>query len=390
MTFFSDRLSFRSYIPILFYLLMLLGVSIVSYKKPSYNWDMLAYAAVVLQYNHQEKDVHQQVYQLAAQQLPANTYNTLAGGSNLLRKRWASDAGAFRQVLPFYVVKPLYTIMVYSLFKLGFPVYKATVIPSILAYLLTGILLLVWMSRHLKIVPATLICATIMLLPPILEAATLSTPDFLAGMLLFYAIYFLTEVESINGFFLLSLLSVMSRIDFILPLMVLLISHTLVIKSLSIRKTIFLMSVAVITYLLISYNAHSYGWNILYFPSFINTLNLHHNVQSVFTIKDYWEILKAQIMTGLYHSHCAWLLLISILTLLQSNKLELKSSKHVLILGSLLVALAVRFLLQPVIADRFYIGYYMVFLCLFIIKLFSRLTDEARMKIATKQNDFVK
>jgi hypothetical protein len=352
---------------------MLLGLSILSYKKPSYNWDMLPYTAVVLQYDHQVKDIHQQVYQLAAHQLPADTYNLLAGNSNQDRKRWVDDAGAFRQTLPFYVVKPFYTFIAYVFFKLGLPIFKATVMPSIIAYLMTGGLLLVWLSRYLKIVPATVTCLIIMMLPPILEASKLSTPDFLAGMLMFYAIYFLIEIESINGFFLISLLAVLSRIDFILPLLILLISLALFKKSLSIKKLIFLMCIAVSIYLLISTNASGYGWNILYFPSFMQTLNRHHDVRSLGMGHEYWEILKAQVMTALYHSNCAWLLLISVFTLLQYSINEMKSSKYVFILGSLFVTLVVRFLLQPVIADRFYIGYYITILSLFIIKTSSHL-----------------
>jgi hypothetical protein len=267
------------------------------------------------------------------------------------------------------VVKPLYTLLAYSFFKLGLPVFKATVMPSVIAYFMTGFLLLVWLSKYLKLVPATIICLIIMLLPPIAEAAKFSSPDFLAGMLVFYAIYFLAEVGSINGFFIFSILSVLSRIDFILPLLILLISLTFLAKSLSIGKMMFFMCIAMITYLLISSNASSYGWNIWYFPSFINTLNPRHDVGSVFTFKDYWEVLKAQVFTAIYYSHFAWLLLFSILTLLQYSANELKSRNQVQIVGSLLVALAIRFLLHPVIADRFYIGYYVAILCLFIIRL---------------------
>jgi hypothetical protein len=376
-------MSFRLFIPVLFYLLMLLGLGILSYEKPDYNWDMLPYTAVMLQYDHPVKDIHQQVYQLAARELPADMYNLLAGNSNPDRKKWREDAGAFRLLLPFYVVKPFYTFIAYAFFKLGMPVFKATVMPSVIAYLMTGMLLLVWLSKYLKIVVAAIICAIIMLLPPIAEAATYSSPDFLAGMLLFYAVYFLIEIESINGFFLLGLLSVLSRIDFILPLLILLISLKVQFKVLTMQKLVFLMSIAVIIYLLISSNAYSYGWNLLFFPSFMGTLHPHANAPSFFKIHDYWEILKSQVMTALYHSNCAWLALISVLTLLQYSFKEMKSSRQVFVLISLLISLMVRFLLQPVVADRFYIGYYLIILCLFIIRLSPYITGSAAKNKAT-------
>lgn len=372
MNTFSSNVLLRSIIPHLFYLCLLLGVSILSFKKPSYNWDMLAYTAVILQYDAQTKDVHQLVYQLASRQLPAETYDLLAGASNSERKNWKENAATFHQKLPFYVIKPLYTIIAYGFYRSGIPIFKATMMPSVIAYIMTGILLLMWLSKYLRSVPATVICSMIMLLPPVLEAAKLSTPDFLAGMLLFYGVYFLVEKASVTWFFIFGILAVLSRIDFILPLLILLLALTFLAKELSVGKLIAFMSIAVVIYLLIASNASGYGWSILYFPSFLRTLNARHEVQSAFAMHDYWELLKAQVMTALYHSHFVWLLLIAMLTLLQYRLYELKSNMAFLIIISLLIAIAVRFLLQPVIADRFYIGYYLLFITLFVVQLTKR------------------
>lgn len=369
---FSSNVLLRSITPTLFYLCLLLGVSILSLKKPSYNWDMLAYTAVILQYDAQTKDVHQLVYQLASRQLPADTYDLLAGTSNPERKNWKDNTAAFQQKLPVYVIKPLYTVMAYGFYKLGVPIFKATMVPSVIAYIITGILLLIWLNKYLKPVPSTITCSIIMLLPPVLEAAKLSTPDFLAGMLLFYGIYFLVEKASATGFFIFGILAVLSRIDFILPLLILLLALTFLAKELSVRKLITFMGIAVVIYLLIANNASGYGWNILYFPSFFGTLNPKHEVRSTFVMHDYWELLKAQVMTALYHSHFVWLLLIAMLTLLQCRLYELKNNIAILIIISLLFAIVARFLLQPVVADRFYIGYYLLFVTLFVVQLAKR------------------
>ncbi|WCT12058.1 hypothetical protein [Mucilaginibacter jinjuensis] len=369
---FPSNVFSRSITPCLFYLCLLLGVGVLSFKKPSYNWDMLAYTAVILQYDAQTKDVHQMVYQLASRQLPADTYDQLAGASNPERKNWKENDAAFHQKLPVYVIKPLYTMMAYGFYKLGIPIFKATVVPSVIAYIMTGILLLIWLNKYLKPVHATITCSMIMLLPPVLEAAKLSTPDFLAGMLLFYGVYFMVEKASVTAFFIFGILAVLSRIDFILPLLILLPALTFLAKELSVGKLIAFMSIAVVVYLLIASNALGYGWNMLYFPSFFHTLNPKHEVRSAFSMHDYWELLKAQVMTALYHSHFVWLLLIATLTLLQYRLYELKSNMAILIIISLLFAIAARFLLQPVIADRFYIGYYLIFVTLFVVQLTKR------------------
>jgi len=44
----------------------------------------------------------------------------------------------------------------------------------------------------------------------------------------------------------------------------------------------------------------------------------------------------------------------------------------ILIIISLMFAIAARFLLQPVVADRFYIGYYLIFVTLFVVQLTKR------------------
>jgi hypothetical protein len=369
MNTFSSNVFLRSITAPLFYLCLLLGVSILSFKKPSYNWDMLAYTAVILQYDDQTKDVHQLVYQLASRQLPADTYDLLAGASNPERKNWKENTATFHQKLPVYVIKPLYTMIAYGFYKFGIPIFKATMVPSVIAYIMTGILLLIWLNKYMKPVPATITCSMIMLLPPVLEAAKLSTPDFLAGMLLFYGVYFLVEKASVTGFFIFGIIAVLSRIDFILPLLILLLALTFLAKELSVGKLIAFMSIAVVIYLLIASNASGYGWNILYFPSFFRTLNTKHEVRSAFSMHDYWELLKAQVMTALYYSHFVWLLLIAMLTLLQYRLYELKSNMATLIIISLMVAIAARFLLQPVVADRFYIGYYLLFVTLFVVQL---------------------
>src|ERR1700722_1366719 len=162
------------------YFFVLLVAAFYSFKKPEYNWDMLPYMALVLKADNADiKTVHDLIYQKAKQNLPSLTYQNLAG-ANDYRKKMSEDALAFNNQLPFYVVKPLYVWVVYMFYKSGFSLTASTILPSIFAFLLCGILLYYWLKKYIGEVYASGMSLFVMLSPPILSTARLSTPDLLS------------------------------------------------------------------------------------------------------------------------------------------------------------------------------------------------------------------
>src|SRR5689334_2500124 len=103
------------------YFLFLFCMCIYAFKKPTYNWDTLAYMGVVLGYDNKNINViHETVYEIAKQQMPPENYKELTDTLNPYKKRMVDDALNFHNEFPFYVVKPLYTGMVYFFYKTGF------------------------------------------------------------------------------------------------------------------------------------------------------------------------------------------------------------------------------------------------------------------------------
>ena len=350
------------------YLLALSMICCLAYVKPSYDWDILPYAAIVLQYDHTPGDLHRQVYNEAAREMPKDQYQLLAA-ANDRRKHWSADSSAFYSLLPFYVVKPFYTLLSWTFYRSGIPLIKAMVLPSVLAFFLSGLLLYTWLNRYLPGNLTCLICMTVMLLPNNWETARLSGPDFLAAFFMFFGMYFLLEKKSPPAFFISFLFAMGSRIDFILPLLVLM--SLLFFQDpgrLKVsRKGLAAMAlVALACYLSIAMMAAKYGWDPLFFPSFMKTLTA--NYAPSFNFRSYFRLMKDQLFTGLFYSQCAWIALLGICYFI-IGKRDTNLMFEQKAVGALIVSAAIRFMMHPEIANRFYIGYELVIIALFIKKL---------------------
>src|SRR4051812_6427835 len=141
--------SFASFASCAIFIAVLAFISAQAYKKPSYNWDMLPYMAVILSYDGQQ-NVHESVYNTARQELPAEAFRLLTDSSQAHRRETAQHVEEFNLQMPFYIVKPLYTGLSYLFYKSGFSLTRSTVIPSILAFLCVGLLMLVWCTKYIS------------------------------------------------------------------------------------------------------------------------------------------------------------------------------------------------------------------------------------------------
>lgn len=335
---------------------------------------MLAYMALAVSVDHHDPGfAHDTVYRIAKQQLPTAVYGQLADGGLDFRKRMLEDPVEFQSKMPFYVVKPLYTRMVYYLYKAGVPLIPATVLPSVIFYFMIAVLLVFWMIRWLHFFLALGVSCLIMLSAPMWELVRTSSPDCLSAFLLLCALFFMIERKSSLVAFLFLLLSVFARLDNIIPAFFL---FTLMSFSnhweprASYKKYGGRLLLMLITYLFVSFNARSYGSGVLYYPSFSKALNLSYGLQTGFHFKDYFALALSHIMTGLFFSNLLFFLALALLVFDRMPALRFRAlnTDQQLIVVIFLV-LAVRFILHPVIADRFYIAYYLCILILLVRKL---------------------
>lgn len=364
---------YKKYLFISFYILYIVLLAIREFKHQEYNWDMLPYMAVILSYENSDiNSVHDSVYNIIKEQIPANDQKLLTDGGIAMRKHSAENANYFKDELPFYTVKPFYTKLSYWLYKAGVPLTKATVLPSIISYFFIGVLIFFWLKKYLNPFLLSPVCLLIMLCRPVLTTASISTPDFLSALMLLSAFYFLIEKKSFGGICVFLVLSIFTRLDNIIPSLFIIMLLTFTNKwkeKISLKKFLFAALVMCGSYFFVSYNAQKYGWSVFYYPSFISHLNPDYDSHLPFSISNYFSVVHSQIMSGLSFSDLTLFLLLGLTLFINDRTIQIKT----LDLGQLLFIVFVliiltRFILQPAIADRFYITYYISITVLLIKK----------------------
>lgn len=346
------------------YGVIMLAVAVGTLRKPAYNWDMLPYMGVVISYSNVDmKAVHEQVYAIAREQVPPVYYQRMVDPANAYRSAVAQNPATFGAQFPFYIVKPLYTRIAWLLYQSGVSLINCTVWPSVASWWGCSLLLFGWIKKCTQTFFAFIASMLVMLSPPLLTVASLSTPDALSGLLLFTAIYLLAEHKSIVYAMLFFLMAVFARIDNIIALFCCLPAVLVINKRYTTKRSIQIISMAVISLLacfLISWPATSYGWSAGYYPSIAKHLNINYTAGALFDIGDYLALAKAQLTTGLYFSFIAFFLFLSAVILYSSRKLRLNMlSTEQLLVITFIAIVVIRFILQPVIADRLYIPWYL-------------------------------
>lgn len=312
---------------------------------------MLPYMAVVLSYDHVgPATAHDSVYHQLQRQLPGSVYAQLTDGGLPYRRKMAESATAFSNQMPYYLVKPLYTWSAYACYKSGVSLLGATVLPSALCYFLIGLLLLIWVRRYTPPVPGIAFASLVMVSKPLLEIAGSSTPDALSALLILAALLAVEEAQP-RLMAAALLLAVCARIDNVIPAMVL---GLLMLKG---RKRWLLPAVAAVSCLCITVAIpHRYGWSALYYPDFARSLNLDYTQQDHFRFGSYRDLVASHVMTGLFSTDAVLFAALGVLLYMGKRDRRL--------IGAIAVTVAVRFVLQPVIADRLYVPYY---LCLLVL-----------------------
>jgi hypothetical protein len=349
---------------IIIYCFMLVFVTAYSLKKPAYNWDALPYMGIVLSYDNIDPNtVHSQVYSIAKDQMPTVFYNRLVDPANPYRNNAAQSTAFFQSQLPFYVVKPLYTGAAWLFYKAGVSLVMSTVWPSAIAYFLTGLLLFLWLKKYWDHLYACIASLLIMLSPPMLTVAGLSTPDAFSGFLLFTAVYFITEYKSVFAVFVFLLLAVFARLDNIIPAVCFLSVIFFTNKwerKISAAKKIILFSVLLLACFIVSSNTRVFGWSVFFYPAFAKQLNSSYTVSSAFNFEGYIELAKTQLTTGLFFSFVSVFFFLVVFLLWNASLFSVSNLTMEQALAMLFVLIILlRFILQPLIADRIYIAYYL-------------------------------
>lgn len=367
----------------------LLPVAIFSYKHPLYNWDMLAYMALVVKMENKDVNkVHDITYRNIRQNIPAEDYDKLTGGG--LRRSRAENPAEFAGVLPFYAIKPLYIWSSYIFYKVGFSLPVSTVLPSIVAYLFIGLLLFHWLNRHHNLFFAFVAALLIMLSSVMIDVARLSTPDCISAFLLFTAFFFILERPSVLFTFLFLTGSVLARLDNIILsglLLSFLFFSSRWTKKISLVQYIVMLAVLAVLYILVSGMAGEYQWDSFYYSRFVKYYDKEHEVQSSFSFSHYLALIQLRVIMAALYTHFSFFLLLVLVMLSTRFQEKFRNLPFELLFCVLLVfTIITRFVLFPNLEDRFYIAYYLVILILFMRQykqenVFLKLPGKESMKL---------
>jgi hypothetical protein len=340
-------------------------VAFYSLKKPEYNWDMLGYMATVISMENKNIDeIHRMTYESARENIPAAAYHRLIDSSNAYRKKMNENAADFYKQLPFYIVKPLYNVSVFLFYKAGVSLPASTVLPSVIAYFFISILLVRWLHQVVSFYYAFFIGLALMLSPPLLMAAKLSTPDGVSAFLILSAFYFLLERPSFRLMSILLIISILARLDNIL------LSFAVLFWCMSKNdrpgmKTVYKYAPVILlmvgTYFSITATVRGFGWSIFYYPSFMDYLHPVFGLKASFLFRDYLHLLYSTAITGLYNGHFDYFLLIWIILSYNKKRSPFENPNGNISFYSFLIIISlIRFLLHPDLSDRFFIAYYLV------------------------------
>ena len=272
-----------------FFLVAATYVLYQSIFSPYHNWDMIMYVASAKSYGEPDIDVLQQTtYDAVRHSVSKERYESLTKENNY-RQVVHTDSSAFKENLPFYQIRFIYTGAIYLFAKAGIDIVFATHIISGLAIFFALVLL--------YLASSSLLGNTFAYSVPFLaimfgaaDIAAFSTPDGLAFLAVMLASYLYMQKRIIPLLFFLPVM-VCVRTDlvlFVLPLL-----FFILVAEKPYRKQTALTMLAVIIFYTVT-NAYwqNPGWITTFYFTFIQALTHPLSMPSPLTLEHYFMILE--------------------------------------------------------------------------------------------------
>lgn len=359
------------FIAYLAFLSCLLPAAIYTYKHPAYNFDMLGYMALVLRMdqNNSIEEIQNETYLIASQKVPVDEYEKLTE-TPAYRKKFETNPAEFKKILPNYIVKPLYLWSCWLFYKSGIPLPTATVLPSIISYLILGLFLFHWFTKHLPILIAFPGAMLIMLSTFVTAIARLSTPDLLSALFLLAAFYFILEKRNLALMLLFFLLSVFARVDNIITCFFITSFLTFFKKwkRISIKEYLLIIITLAMAYLFIVLPVRQFGWTIFYYSQYARHIDYSRDFDQPISVLSHLSFVYSKLVTAFVSTHFTLFAFMGLLVLINKKTSFGNFSFDQSFLLVLVFIGLFRFLLLPDLSDRFYIGFYLTIIILLIRK----------------------
>lgn len=277
---------------LLFFFLAAFALTLSIYK-PYYNWDLIGYIASAKSFEEQDlKSLHSFTYDQLRNSVPDETYEKLIQGIDIrtssYRQAISTDSSAFKEQLPFYQIRPIYTGLIYLLYKTGINIVFATHMISGVA-VVAAIFFLYLMSVSFLGKPLIYAVPPLAFLFGVVDLARYSTPDGLALLAVTLTAYlYLKKRLSL----LLILLPIMLgiRTDLIL-FAVPLLSFIIVFEESSRWKAALSILISIVAYIAIGAYWENPGWSTIFHQTLAQYLTHPISMPGTLTAQHYFHAL---------------------------------------------------------------------------------------------------
>ncbi|MGP1562083.1 MAG: hypothetical protein ACTTIC_08365 [Helicobacteraceae bacterium] len=343
---------------IAFYAVFVAAVLAISWFRPSFDWDMLGYAASALHFeNSDTAAIHKTVYETLEGAVNQSTYDYLTN-ANQYRKEMLSSADWFAQQLPYYEIRLIYNALVYLLYKLGVNVVIAPFYVSGLAVAFGLIALFFAGLNRLDDRLIFLVPLAFWLFNGFYVARN-SSPDSLgfAFMMLFLYLFVRGKLRSL--LFLMPVL-VLVRTDFVI-FSVLFLAFLTYKDPLNRRGALVSLAATLGVYFAINKITGNYGWATIFYVSFIDRVPNPADLNLSVSVEQYLygltQGLKNTLKDGIFALHA----LLFGLNLALLRKLGVANARlAATIVFTVFTYMACHFILFPAMWFRLMMSFYML------------------------------
>jgi|GEM_PF-1915626 len=361
--------------------------------RPVYNHDLSGYLGVVLSYEESDPDViHADVFERLKAGVPPHRFERLVGAavdSAPAVRILGQDPEAFRQSLPFYEVRIVYTGLIYLLSKVGVdPIFASHAISAVSVFFCLWIF--AFLFKGIPPFPYLLFLPLIALGIGLHEIARLSSPDALG--LFAWSLAFFFFLRHRNATLILFPLIVLIRTDYILFILIILL-YLFFSKSVGSKAIVTSMVASLGAYLGVNYCYDGY--------SLITALNYSYHYGQVaypettainFGLRSYLELLVGALSSA--HSPesrgfylflvFAGLSCFLIWRAIVSSEVRLRSGLYDL--GFLLIGgfayIVGHVILVPRFDDRYFAFLYMLAPCVLVVLITSHHPTPTRRSLS--------
>jgi hypothetical protein len=346
------------------YLAVVTRIAWMAYHDPHHNWDTLVYMALILELQADDhSQIHTRVYDEFKKAIPEATFNSYTNPNDtVFAGKVYKDPNGFFHFASLFKTKPLYNFSSWLLYNSGVPLVVAPLVPSILSFVGIALLLMYWMNKILPIGFAFLAGLSIVLSGPLIEVARLATPDALSAFMLLLAFYLLFIRSKWYWIALALSVAILTRLDN-------LIIASLIILFLRVapERTGIISKPSWVSFVMIAVGWFVYALVILNYADYeYSSANFYSELYS----KANPVLLVGGALRGLptvQHNSLSIPIALAAIMLFYDGDLNWRSFglNHCLFVV-LMIQIAVKYLLFPVLWDRLYVATFVILLLLIL------------------------